>query len=364
MCCFHACLTLRNWLFGLYIQEYEQYGKDRAEYGEETIKKLSFHLCEAKVPAVSQRNLASYRKFYQYYPEILHTASTKLENLKFDKNQDITILQTLYAKLANQTLPKLQANIPKIPGDVLVYSLSFSHYIELLQITEPIKRRFYEVECIGNHWAVRELRRQIGSLYYERCGLSKNKEKLAQLANKKIITSDADSVIKDPYIFEFLGLRAEQVMDENHLSHALINKLQQFLLELGKGFCFEARQKRILIGDEYFFIDMVFYHRILKSNVLIELKIDSFNHNHIGQLNTYLNYYKKNEMHPGDNPPIGILLCTKKNHALVEYATSNSSNKLFVSNYKLELPSENEVKQFIEKQLSKNLSQLIQENNI
>ncbi|MDP1574487.1 MAG: PDDEXK nuclease domain-containing protein [Coxiellaceae bacterium] len=151
-------------------------------------------------------------------------------------------------------------------------------------------------------------------------------------------------------------------MDENQLSHALLNKLQQFLLELGKGFCFEARQKRILIGDEYFFIDLVLYHRILKCSVLIELKMSAFNHENIGQLNTYINYFKEHEMHPGDNPPVGILLCTKKNEALVKYAISDQNNKLFVSNYKLELPSEQEVKQFIESQLSKDLSYLVEEN--
>ena len=355
----NACLTLRNWLFGFYIQEYEQSGVDRAEYGEGTLRQLSHHLAKSKVPSASRRNLASYRKFYRYYPEILQTASAKLHCEKLIGNQAIKILMNAHAKLASRlSTIAIKADIPKISGDKLMNSLSFSHFVELLQIEKPLTRRFYEVECIRNQWAVRELRRQIGSLYYERCSLSSNKEKLAQLANQNIITTDAEAVIKDPYIFEFLGLRSEEVMDENHLSDALLDKLQQFLLELGKGFCFEARQRRILIGNEYFFIDLVFYHRILKCNILIELKADTFSHQHIGQINTYLNYYKKHEMQADDNPPIGLLLCTNKNRALVEYAIADSNNQLFVSDYKLDLPSEDELKLFIERQLSKDLAHL------
>ena len=351
----NTCLTLRNWLFGLYIHEYKACGEDRAKYGAKTLKLLSERLMDAGVSSVSERNLTIYRRFYQNYPEISQTASAKL---KVINNHGVTIPQTLSAKLEVDQ----SSELPRLSGDALVTSLAFSHFVELIQIDDSLKRRFYEIECIKNHWAVRELRRQIASLYYERCGLSKDKAKLAKLANQHIMTNDPQSVIKDPYIFEFLGVRPEQVLDESTLSQALLDKLQQFLLELGKGFCFEARQKRILIGDEYFFIDLVFYHRMLRSNILIEIKVGEFNHQHIGQLSTYLNYYKKHEMHENDNPPIGILLCTKKNEALVEYAISDSDNQLFVSNYKLALPSETEVKHFIEEQLIKDLSHLIDDN--
>ncbi len=157
--------------------------------------------------------------------------------------------------------------------------------------------------------------------------------------------------IRDPYIFEFLGIKSREVMGESELEDSLLDGLQDFLLELGHGFCFEARQKRILIGDEYFFVDLVFYHRILKCHVLIELKVDNFSHENIGQLNTYVNWYLKNEMSEGDNPPIGILLCTKKNNALVEYALAGMDNNLFVSKYQLELPEKEEMQKFLEEQI-------------
>ena len=157
--------------------------------------------------------------------------------------------------------------------------------------------------------------------------------------------------IRDPYIFEFLGLKPKETMGESHLEDALLDKLQEFLLELGPGFCFEARQKRMTIGGEYFFVDLVFYHRILKCHVLIELKVDDFKHEHLGQLNTYVSYYRQNETSDGDNPPVGILLCTKKNHALVKYALAGINNKLFVSKYQVGLQSKQEMQKFLEKQL-------------
>jgi hypothetical protein len=158
-------------------------------------------------------------------------------------------------------------------------------------------------------------------------------------------------IIRDPYIFEFLGIKPKEIMSESELEDSLLDKLQEFLLEMGHGFCFEARQKRILIGDEYFFVDLVFYHRILKCHVLLELKVDNFSHEYIGQLNTYVNWFRKNEMTENDNPPIGILLCTQKNQALVEYATAGMDNSLFVSKYQLELPKEDEIRHFLEQQI-------------
>ncbi|HRZ79969.1 MAG TPA: PDDEXK nuclease domain-containing protein, partial [bacterium] len=164
-----------------------------------------------------------------------------------------------------------------------------------------------------------------------------------------------EDAVKSHYLFEFLGINSPDLIEETELENALINNLQQFIVELGNGFCFEARQKRVLIGDEYFFIDIVFYHRILKCHILVELKVDSFNHSHASQLVTYLNYYKKNMMEDGDNPPIGILLVTDKNTALVEYATANEKDHLFVSKYKLNLPSEEELKSFLEKELKQGI---------
>ncbi len=236
-------------------------------------------------------------------------------------------------------------------GRVLAEGLSFTHFAELIQIEDPLKRAFYEVECLRGNWSVRELKRQIASLYYERSGLSKNKKKLSQMTQAKAEPLAPKQIIRDPYVFDFLEIKSKEVMGESRIEDALLDKLQDFLLELGHGFCFEARQKRLLIGGEHFFVDLVFYHRILKCHVLIELKADDFKHEHLGQLNTYVNWYRKHEAAPGDNPPIGILLCTKKNHALVEYALAGMDNRLFVSKYQLELPKKDAIRRFLEEQI-------------
>lgn len=221
----------------------------------------------------------------------------------------------------------------------------------LIAIDDLLKRTFYEAECIRGNWSVRELKRQIGSLYYERSGLSENKEKLAEIVQSCAEQAPPTLAIRDPYIFEFLGLKSKEVMSESDLEDALLDKLQDFLLELGHGFCFEARQKRILIGDTYGFVDLVFYHRILKCHVLIDLKIENFTHENIGQLNTYVSWYRKNMMTDRDNRPIGILLCTQKDHALVEYALAGMDNSLFVSKYQLELPSKEDIQRFLEENI-------------
>jgi len=240
-----------------------------------------------------------------------------------------------------------------LDAETLLSNLSFTHFSELLKIDDQLKRSFYELECIRCGWTTRELSRQIGSLYYERTGLSKNKKKLIEIVRAQALPQKASDIIRDPYVFEFLGLKPHELMFENDLRDGLVGKLQQFILELGKGFCFEARNKRILIGKEYYFIDLVFYHRILKCNVLLELKLRKFKHGDMAQLNTYLNYYKKNEMTEGDKPPIGILLCTEKDHPLVEYALAGIDNQLFVSEYSLQLPSKEEMEKFLEEELQK-----------
>jgi predicted nuclease of restriction endonuclease-like (RecB) superfamily len=231
----------------------------------------------------------------------------------------------------------------------LIHRLSFTHLAELIQLPDETQRRFYEIECARGNWSVRELRRQIASLYYERSGLSKNKTKLSDMAHAKAECLQPAQIIRDPYLFEFLGLRSRDVMGESDLEDALLDRLQDFLLEMGHGFCFEARQKRILIGDEHFFVDLVFYHRILKCHVLVELKTQAFSHENLGQLNAYVAYYKKYEMTAGDQPPIGILLCTRKNEALVEFALGDIPNKLFVSRYAVEMPKKEEMEKFLQR---------------
>jgi predicted nuclease of restriction endonuclease-like (RecB) superfamily len=245
----------------------------------------------------------------------------------------------------------------QIAPEQLIQRLSYSHLELIVDLDDDLKRAFYQIECMRGNWSVRELKRQINSLYFERSGLSRDKEKLATLTQEGAEAAEPKLAIRDPYIFEFLGLKAKEVMSESHLEAQLLDKLQEFLLELGHGFCFEARQKRILIGDTHNFIDLVFYHRILKCHVLVELKLDEFSHENIGQLNTYVSWYKKNMMSLGDNPPVGILLCTKRDHTLVEYALAGLDNGLFVSKYQLELPKKEEIKRFLEETVQQTMDE-------
>ncbi len=334
----NVSLTMRNWTIGMYISEYELKGADRAEYGEKLLTELSKRLKTLEVAGTGRRQLYNYLAFYRTYPEIVQTVPAQFEVQGLDDNRLAEKVRTSSTQLS--TSPK-----------VLIESLSYSHLELLVGIDDDFKRTFYELESLRGNWSVRELKRQIASLYYERSGLSENKEKLAELARSDVEISSPSLSIRDPYIFEFLGIKSKEVMGESELEDSLLDRLQDFLLELGHGFCFEARQKRILIGDEYFFVDMVFYHRILKCHVLVELKVDDFSHENIGQLNTYVNWYMKNEMSQGDNSPIGILLCTKKNNALVEYALAGMDNNLFVSKYQLELPKREEMQRFLEEQM-------------
>ena len=209
------------------------------------------------------------------------------------------------------------------------------------------------MESMKGIWSVRELQRQIESLYFERSGLSKDKKKLSELVNQKAVPLSPRDVINDPITVEFLGLSDRVLVTESDLEQAILDHLQMFLLELGHGFCFEARQKRILIDDEYYFIDLVFYHRILKCHVLVDLKIEKFKHSHVGQINTYLEYYKNEVMQEGDNPPVGILLCTDKENILVKYATAGLERSVFVHKYLIALPSKEELENYLSNELEK-----------
>ena len=331
-------LTLRNWLIGCYIAEYELRGSDRAHYGDKLLTELARSLTGLKVSNCSRRQLYRYLRFYRLYPEIVGTLSTQLSKLLPAEAKSLEKVGTASPQL-------------RTPPEKIIQRLSYSHLELLVDLDDDVKRTFYEIECIRGNWSVRELKRQIGSLYYERSGLSKDKKKLAELAQKGANTADPKLAIRDPYVFEFLGLKPREVMSESHLEDQLLDKLQDFLLELGHGFCFEARQKRILIGDTHNFVDLVFYHRVLKCHVLVELKLEQFSHENIGQLNTYVSWYRKNMISEGDNPPIGILLCTGRDHTLVEYALAGMDNGLFVSKYQLELPKKEDMQRFIEEQV-------------
>jgi len=304
----NVSLTLRNWLIGYYIEEYERGGADRAQYGQGLMDELETELEGKGLSGCKRRELYRYRHFYLTYSHIVGSVTPLL-------GPDVEGLPEL-ADGGGDTGSAIVGSPPPqfgVPGQELVERLSFTHLAELIKIDDPLKRGFYEVECIRGGWSVRELKRQIASLYYERSGLSENKEKLAELTRATAEVRETGLAIRDPYVFEFLGLKSKEVMSESALEDSLLDKLQDFLLELGHGFCFEARQKRILIGETYNFVDLVFYHRVLKCHVLIELKVDEFQHGHIGQLNTYVSWYAKNEMTEGDNLPIGILTRRSRN---------------------------------------------------
>jgi predicted nuclease of restriction endonuclease-like (RecB) superfamily len=346
-------LTLRNWLVGFYIVEYEQNGDDKAKYGDQLLASLAKKI---KIKGLSETNLKLCRQFYSVYPEILHTLSIEFRYLlpssirqtlpdKFylPVNEPVEIRQTPSDELGSKDKNYYLQN--------LLLSGSFSHFIELIKIEDRIKRNFYELLIVKTTPSVRELQRLINSLTYERAGLSQHKEVAFEQIQNKITPGRTADLVKSHYFFEFLNLSYPGLVEESELELALLNHLQEFILELGDGFCFEARQKRILIGDEYFFIDMVFYHRILKCHVLVELKTEKANHEHIGQLKTYLNYFKKNVVLPGDNPPVGILLVTEQNKTLVEYAIADSDKDIFVSKYLLQLPDKEDLAAFINKEL-------------
>jgi predicted nuclease of restriction endonuclease-like (RecB) superfamily len=320
-------MTLRNWAIGYYIVEYEQDGKDRAEYGSHLLNSLEKRIDEK---GMNVTLFKSCRQFYLIYPQIGSTVSNQFELEDFEKS----------STASNQFITD---------PDMLIERLSFSHIREIMVLQDPFERFFYETECMKCNWSVRELRRQIKTNLYVRAGISKNPEKLLQTS---IDNGNGFSMtIKDPFTFEFLGLDAKDAVSESDLEQALMDHLQDFMLELGEGFCFEARQKRIVIDDKYYFIDLVFYNRLLHCNVIIELKNDEFKHEDLGQLNAYVGYYKLNEMAEGDNPPVGILLCTDKGSEMVEYALSGMDNQLFVSTYMLHLPDKRQLQEFMLKEM-------------
>ena len=321
-------MTLRNWAIGYYIVEYEQGGSDRAEYGANLLKNLEQKIDEKGMNVTLFKWC---RQFYLLYPQIGATVSHL-----FALSTDL-----------NTTKESFQF---KTDANTLLNNLSFSHIREIMVLEDEFERFFYETECIKCNWSVRELRRQIKTNLYVRAGMSKNPKKLLEVTTDK--TDTYLPAIKDPFTFEFLGLDARESVSETDLEQALMDHLQEFMIELGQGFCFEARQKRIIIDDKYYFVDLVFYNRLLHCNVIIELKNDEFKHEDLGQLNAYVGYYKKHEMIDGDNPPVGILLCTDKGNEMVEYALSGMDNQLFVSTYMLHLPDKERLKNFIVKEMT------------
>ena len=347
--------TVRNYVIGYYIVEYEQHGSDRARYGDRLLKRLAERVDKR---GINETLLKNCRRFYLFYPQIqsylLGEYATVSHNSKIspmmsdelDKNSPAQSDESGIFPTTSGKLTKISPTLSEefiSPADKLISQLSFSHLVEIMTVDDPMARFFYETECMKCCWSVKELRRQISTNLYFRAGISKKPELLLQRTETH--TTPA-LTIKDPFSFEFLDLRPE-AFTENDLENALISHLQEFLLEMGKGFCFEERQKRMIIDDEYYFADLVFYNRILHCSVIIELKDDEFRHADLGQLNAYVSYFRENEMNEGDNPPVGILLCTRKGEKMVEYALAGMDNHLFVSTYMLTLPDKKELQDFL-----------------
>jgi len=380
----NTAMTIRNWLYGYYIVEYEQNGEDRAGYGDRLIRSIEKRLKATGQKGMSFTNLNIYRQFYLTYPQIGTALPHSLNNLAIIQaapeqsldgsdnkiiqavpeqstvtNED-PIRQALPDELRVPDIKAIQATCqtkgvepkPGLNPARLLQTLSFTHIVELIKIDDPLKRAFYEIECVKGTWSTRELQRQIESLYFERSGLSKDKKKLSEMVRLQAVQLTPHDVINNPFTIEFLGLNDRALVTESDLEQALLDHLQEFLLELGYGFCFEARQKRILIDGEYYFIDLVFYHRILKCHVLVDLKIEKFKHSHAGQLNAYLNYYRNEVMQEEDNSPVGILLCTDKGETMAKYATAGLEHSVFVHKYQLVLPSKEELEEYISKEIS------------
>lgn len=345
----NLAVTARNWLVGFYIVEFEQHGEDRAKYGENLLKNLAKRLNRR---GLGERRLYEFRLIYIIYPQIGQVIADYIAK---NNRQDILRLPTaklqIVENLEDENLRLLTAKSHveewQTPADRLFNRLSATHLVLLSNIKDPLKRAFYEQETIRGCWTVKELDRQISSQYYERMGLSKDKKGLQRLTDKNVQQLTPRDIIHDPVTLEFLDLQSQDVYTETRLETIILNHLQMVLMEMGRGFCFEARQKRILVDQDYFKADLIFYHRILKCHVIVDLKIDRFRHEYASQLNLYMNYYKHEVMQADDNPPIGLLLCTDYGETTVQYATEGLSQNLFVSKYRLQLPSEEEMRQYL-----------------
>ncbi len=295
------------WKVGEHIIEFEQKGRERAEYGSNLLEMLSKDLSILHGKGFSLSNVKRMRQFYKEYPK----------------------------------------------SATVSHQLSWSHYVELLKIDDKLERSFYEKQSIIENWSIRDLKRQKKSSLFLRLASSKNKDEILQLSKQGQIVERPEDIIREPYVLDFLQIPEPFNISESELESRIIDSLQQFLLELGKGFAFVGRQYRITLGNRHFRVDLVFYHRILKCFVLIDLKKEEAGYEDIGQMNMYMGYFEKEENTEGDNPPIGIILSKEKDELLVKYAMNNVSSQLFVSKYQLYLPDREELKGVIERQLSK-----------
>lgn len=333
-------LVVRNWLFGWFIVEYEQHGADRARYGSATLPKLSAELHRTMKRGFSVDSLELMRRFFLTFRDVV-PAGRKSGTVSRISLPDIS--ETLSRKLE----PSSESDLISFDELSKCFPLGWSHYVALLTIDKPEERRFYEIEATEGQWSVRELERQIASSLYERLALSGEKKKIRRLAETGQVIEKPADLIKNPLVLEFLGLQEKPSFSETDLESAIISKLQTFLLELGKGFLFEARQKRFTFDNDHFFVDLVFYNRLLRCYVLIDLKRDKLTHQDLGQMQMYVNYFDRHVKTEDELPTIGIVLCHRKNDALVELTLPKDAN-IFASKYQLYLPSKEELKARLE----------------
>lgn len=340
--------VVANWLVGREIVEEEQRGIRKAEYGQRLIGELSEKLQKNFGAGYSETNLKLFRQFFLAYPKLIgkrigHTLGD--QSPQSEKEKSPVVIQAI------NPIGHTVCDQSWEPG-LLHVNLSWSQYRHLVRVESPEARSFYEIEAVKNNWSARELERQINSLLYERLALSKDKKGLLRLAAKGQEVQSPGDVFKDPFVMEFLGLPASPKLVESDLEQALINNLQAFLLELGKGFAFVSRQERITIDGDHFYIDLVFYHTILKCFVLIDLKVGKLTHQDLGQLQLYVNYYDYERRSEGDNPTLGLILCTDKNDAVVRYTLGpDQEKKIFARRYKLYLPTEAELQAEMRREL-------------
>ncbi|WP_419938775.1 PDDEXK nuclease domain-containing protein [Candidatus Palauibacter sp.] len=345
-------LVVRNWLFGWYIVEYEQNGADRAEYGKQTLKKLSAALKAVIGRGFSVDVLEQMRRFYRNYENIIEEVSVGDDvaipaRVSGHGSNSDTLSRISRDQPKSDTLSRISSGLspatdPSLARLAARFPLGWSHYVTLLSVTDPDARRFYEIEAESNDWSVRELKRQLDSSLYERLALSRDKHEVRRLAREGQVVEKASDLIKDPVILEFLGLEESLAYSESDLETAIIDRLQQFLLELGKGFLFEARQKRFSFDDSHFFVDLVFYNRLLRCYVLIDLKLGNLTHQDLGQMQMYVNYFDRYVRTGDELPTVGILLCDDKNDAVVELTLPEDAN-IYASKYQLYLPSRQEL---------------------
>ena len=341
-------LVVRNWLFGWYIVEFEKAGASRKNlYGKTLMPKLAKRLTDKLGKGFSRRSLDQFRQFYEGYKKIWQTLPAE------SQNQSRFLIEQCISPPQTDAQTMLVSEVEATP-DILnfwqtlsaQFSLSWSHYVVLLTIDSEDERRFYELEAVENAWGIRELKRQINSSLYERLALSRDKAGVKELARKGQIVAKPSDVLKSPYVLEFLGLQERSEYSEHDLETAIIDKIEHFLLEIGKGFLFEARQKRFTFDDDHFYVDLVFYNRLLRCYVIIDLKRDKLTHQDLGQMQMYVNYFDRYVKLDEEKPTVGILLCHSKDDRLVELTLPKDAN-IHASAYQLYLPD----KEILKKQL-------------